>query len=108
MKIEINDENALWQLFGGDDPETPGRWQRSFKSLRQYIYDTEPYHRRETTDGKLKQRFTLSDPDRHYVLVGDEKTVRVDQKSLLTVGKSLAKSCPELMVQYAGAADRQS
>jgi len=69
MKIDLKDENDLWQLFGGSDPETPGRWQRSFKTLHLYIHDTKPLHWRETTAGKLKQRFPLSDPNRHYVLV---------------------------------------
>lgn len=102
MKIELNEEGDLWQLFGGDSPKKPGRWQRSFKSLRRYIYDTDPYHKRERTDGKLKQRFVLSDPSRHYILVGGPKEVRVDQARLLKVGKSLSKSSPDLMVQYAG------
>lgn len=100
MKIELNDENDLWRLFGGDDPETPGRWQRSFKSLRQYIYDTEPYHKRETTFGKLKQRFPLSDPNRQYLLLGEQRRVCVDQQRLLTVARAMGEH--GLIVQYLG------
>jgi len=110
MIIELNSEDDVWRLFGGEDHSKPGKWQQPFATLERQLHDYDGYHTHKPDEPghgeiakakkKIKLRFPLADPDRRYLLIARGKQVCVDQSHLLPVGKAMRDHA--LMVQYLG------
>ena len=110
----IKSEDDLFRLFGGDDPTKPGSSERAFTTIELELEDRREFDRylgdpekspeqNVAASRKLIKKVELSDPNRHYLLVGGKREVRVDQSRLLSVGKAMRD--PELTVQYLGASN---
>ena len=110
----IKSEDDLFRLFGGDDPKKPGSSERAFTTIELELEDRREFDRYRgdpkkspqqnvAASRKLIKKVELTDPSRHYLLVGGKREVRVDQSRLLKVGKAMRD--PELTVQYLGASN---
>ena len=108
----IKSEDDLFRLFGGDDPAKPGNSERTFTTIQLELEDRREFDRYRGDPEKLPQqnvaasrklikKVKLTDPNRHYLLAGGKREVRVDQSRLLKVGKAMRD--PDLVVRYLGA-----
>ncbi|MFY0661458.1 MAG: hypothetical protein JXR15_13275 [Shimia sp.] len=110
MIIELNSEDDLWRLFGGEDHSKPGKWQQHFATLDRQLHDYDGFHSHKPNvpsaaevkraKSKIKLRFPLTDSDRRYLLIAGDRQVCINQSCLLKVGKAMRD--PKLMVQYLG------
>ncbi|WP_157994888.1 hypothetical protein [Paracoccus tegillarcae] len=109
----IKSEDELFRLFGGDDPTKPGSSERTFTTIQLELEDRKAFDRYRgdpekspqqniVAARKLIKKVNLTDPSRHYLLVGGKREVRVDQSRLLTVGRAMSE--PALSVRYLGSA----
>lgn len=107
----IKSEDDLFRLFGGDDPAQPGSSERTFITIQLELEDRREFDRYRGDPAKSPQqnvaasrelikKVELTDPNRHYLLVGGKREVCVDQSRLLKVGRAMRD--PELMVRYLG------
>jgi hypothetical protein len=113
MIIDLDSEDDLWRLFGGEDHTKPGNWQQSFAGIERHLLDTNGFHkhRAETPSRhevakarkKIKQRFPLNDTARLYLLTAADQEVVVDQSRLLRIGRTMKRSSGAVAVQYLGA-----
>ncbi len=96
----IKSEDDLFKLFGGSDPSKAGTSERAFSTIKLELEDRKHFDRyRGDTEKspqqnvaaarKLIKRVKLTDPNRHYLLLGGKREVRVDQVRLLAVGKAM-------------------
>ena len=112
----IKSEDDLFRLFGGDDPAKLGSSERTFTTIQLELEDRREFDRYRgdpqrspqqnvAASRKLIKKVELTDSNRHYLLVGGKREVRVDQSRLLKVGRAMRD--PETVVRYLGGTNRQ-
>lgn len=95
----INSEHDLWQLFGGEGPNTPGKKELSFNEFHDLttVMDVGSKDRRKT----LRPRVKTTEPGRYYYRLRcpDAEAV-VDQARLFVTASKIGSA--DLQVAYLG------
>ena len=95
--IALTSEHDLWRLFGGEGPETQGAIELAYSDF---------YNRTTVLDIASKRafrpRFSVSDPDRFYLLRSPHVEAVVDQARLYATADKIGG--PDLRVAYLGMA----
>lgn len=97
--IALTSEHDLWQLFGGDGPETQGAEELAYSDF---------FNRTSVLDisgkKKIRPRFRVSDTHHFYLLRSPNVEAVVDQARLYVTADRIGG--PDLRVAYLGAGNR--
>lgn len=94
----INSEHDLWQLFGGEGPDVPGKQERTLHELHDLTTVLDVGQKKPNRPYRL--RFKLTDQTRFYRLRCLVVEAVVDQSRLFATANKIAD--PELKVAYLG------
>ena len=95
----INLEKDLWQLFGGDGPETPGKVEILFTKLHKQTTVLDVGNKKRGKPFHL--RFNVTTKNRYYRLRSSDIEAVVNQARLYATASKIGY--PGLSVAYLGA-----
>lgn len=94
----INSEHDLWQLFGGEGPDVPGKQERTFNELHDLTTVLDVGQKKRNRP--YRPRFKLTDQTRFYRLRCLDVEAVVDQSRLFTTANKIGN--PELRIAFLG------